>query len=79
MENGHMGIVPGAAQKGDAVCVFRGATAPCLLREDVGGYWKLISGDCFIHDDEYEDVQFGISCDAVLDALGPELDDYKIR
>jgi len=48
LSNGELATVPEDAQSGDAVCIIKGAVAPCLLRKDRNGRWKLISGDCFL-------------------------------
>lgn len=45
-------MAPREAQAGDAVCLIKGSLVQCILREhdDDSGYWKMISGDCFLLD-----------------------------
>ncbi|KAK5135055.1 hypothetical protein LTR08_005715 [Meristemomyces frigidus] len=47
-EDGYMGLVPGASQTGDTVCVLFGGSVLYVLRDLPGGESKLI-GECYIH------------------------------
>ncbi|KAF2094038.1 hypothetical protein NA57DRAFT_25350, partial [Rhizodiscina lignyota] len=47
-EHGEIGIAPQNSQEGDIVCIVRGAYSPCILRQIPGGFWHLVSGDCFL-------------------------------
>jgi hypothetical protein len=54
MDNDELCIAPSDAQSGDTICAFAGAESTCLLRPLDQGHWKLISGDCFVFNNDYE-------------------------
>lgn len=45
--NGHIGLVPEAAQEGDMICIFMGGMTPFVIRP-AGENYKLI-GACYVH------------------------------
>ncbi len=52
-ENGHVGMAPCAARKGDVVCVLFGCSVPVVLRkrgfsEERGERWEFV-GECYLH------------------------------
>lgn len=48
-EKRYAGLIPGKAQKGDKICLFRGGRVPFVLRESsVAGRYRLV-GECYIH------------------------------
>ncbi|KAI0426077.1 hypothetical protein F5Y09DRAFT_346025 [Xylaria sp. FL1042] len=55
--NGKLGLCPEAAQKGDLVCIVKGAMEPCILRK-TNSDWILVSGDCLLHEME---LGYGLS------------------
>ncbi|KAI1075664.1 hypothetical protein F5B20DRAFT_375773 [Whalleya microplaca] len=57
---GKLGLASREAQKGDLVCLIRGALKPCILREKGNSQWSIICGNCFL---------LGIS----TGCLGPEI------
>ncbi|CAN8098610.1 unnamed protein product [Discula destructiva] len=44
--NGHVGMVPEKAEKGDVVCVLFGCSVPVLLRRHLDS-WTIV-GECFL-------------------------------
>ncbi len=47
-ENDRMGQMPKAAEVGDRICVFQGASVPYVIRSATDGDHALI-GDCYLH------------------------------
>jgi hypothetical protein len=45
---GYLGYVPSSSQIGDKICILFGSPVPFVLREDEGGFFKLV-GECYIH------------------------------
>lgn len=47
--DGHIGLGPGLARKGDCIAIVNGVKTPLVLRAIGGsGRWELI-GDCYVH------------------------------
>jgi hypothetical protein len=48
-EEGHIGLAPASAKKGDCIAIFKGVKVPLVLRPAAGSSkWNLV-GDCYIH------------------------------
>ena len=47
-KEGSIGLVPGAAQKGDLIAIFMGADVPFVIRPGGAGTHVLI-GECYVH------------------------------
>ena len=46
--NGHMGMAPHEARKGDRICLLLGCRVPVVLREHKEGGYELI-GEVYVH------------------------------
>ncbi|KAK5988410.1 Protein NO VEIN-like protein [Cladobotryum mycophilum] len=45
----YVGILPGAAAKGDQICIFPGAKVPFVLRKNASSDFYELIGECYIH------------------------------
>lgn len=56
MDNGELAIVPANVLDSDVMCIFPGAISVCVLRPDGDGNWILISGDCYLFTDDFQQI-----------------------
>ncbi|KAH3907818.1 hypothetical protein HBH56_181360 [Parastagonospora nodorum] len=48
LDNGELAITPGSVRVNDVICIMPKTDAPCALRSNEKGAWRLMSGDCYI-------------------------------
>jgi hypothetical protein len=46
-DKGHLGVGPEAAESGDIICIFYGATVPYILRPETSGRYRLL-GEAYV-------------------------------
>lgn len=60
-DQGHIRLAPEAAEVGDVVCLFHGATVPFVLRREVNGEYRLL-GEAYVYgimDGQFMDTASG--------------------
>ena len=71
--DGHIGVVPKRAAKGDGICVFLGGSVPFVIRKTDSGYYSLV-GECYVHG-----LMDGKALDMVLDVDWMEEGDITLE
>ncbi len=81
LDNGQLCIAPEGTEVGDTVRIFAKSIAPCILRPNSSGKWRLISGDCFVFQRDYRRssswADFG--CDEYLKDMELKPEEFIIQ
>lgn len=83
MDNGELGIVPGAVQRGDVIVFLSGAISLCVLRSLPDGSWTLMSGDCHMFTDDFthpgDGHGHGADCNEYVACNQDRIEEFRLR